>query len=315
MKEALKNVKLFTLILGLTAFGICGLIFLGIKLVDQEAGTNIGDYGGYISGIFGTALSLIAVILIYQTYHLQEKELKETREVLSQQQFFSLLEMLKGNTLDIVMIDKTPLGESKKYGGLDAINYIYSRYYNLFNLKDNSFNQKLIRYINKISSEDTKIKLEPLQHEGFFDDDGEYHPDYDTDKMAQAIHHWIVLDLKREKFLLEAVQKEVQGSRHETFKKLVRTIKFIWNIISKKDEELKGFYSELLISQLTQPQLILVFYTSLLHEEFSSLRPMFKDPILHDAIKPEALLRPIHLHNFRYNKAFYADNPDETFVY
>lgn len=70
---------------------------------------SIGNYGSFIGGLIGTVLSFVAVILVYQTYRLQEQELKETRDQLRKQQFettfYNMLNMINtiGNQLSITI--------------------------------------------------------------------------------------------------------------------------------------------------------------------------------------------------------------------
>jgi hypothetical protein len=99
----------------------------------------IGDYGGFMSGVLGTIISLVTVILVYRTFNLQKEELKlqrqeltQTREQLKKQQFetsfFQIMEMLKSEMNNTYfqeqILEREVTFEPKIFKGLEVFNYI-----------------------------------------------------------------------------------------------------------------------------------------------------------------------------------------------
>lgn len=82
-----------TAILILVSSGLVALLFPysilnGIKFLSFEINIDAyKDFASFVGGILGTTLSAIAVILIYQTYRLQDQELNATKQLIKEQKF------------------------------------------------------------------------------------------------------------------------------------------------------------------------------------------------------------------------------------
>ena len=152
---------------------------------------KLGGFGGFIGGLVGTYLTLIATFYVYKTYVKQKKELKSQkqeltlqRQLISQQQFentfFNMLNVhrelknnLRINEEDYIFNDI----RNKEILGVDVLSIIsndYKEFYKLFNsqgkfiklslLRKGKLYDKLFKKYIKKGDENTDSEIEYIKH-------------------------------------------------------------------------------------------------------------------------------------------------------
>ena len=136
--------------------------------VDHEVS---GNFGALFGGLFGTAISLSAVLLVWATYNVQRRELRNTKSLMQKQQFettfFNLLKMQNDIKNGIEFDTKNVLSyiENKEPTGVVHEAEFFSQakddFYRLFD-SDRSLSPKIIVkvwQIDDIVSDDTKYEI------------------------------------------------------------------------------------------------------------------------------------------------------------
>lgn len=247
---------------------------------------KLGGWGGFIGGLVGTYLTLIATLYVFKTFHYQRKELKSQKTELKDQKEFTKNQQFETTFFNLINVHRELKNSLKlesnneifenggwghqhvTYSGIEVISKIVSDFLKLYNhsdvfifgqANDNTFNDK----ISKILEEDF--------HERSIDD---YFSDPTNIKPELAIilddgwnennnspeYHLIKIN-----YLFKLLFKNYQNQISHYCRNVYHILKFI------KENELRDNkgeasrikfkqYANLFQSQLTVSEQILLFY-------------------------------------------------------
>jgi hypothetical protein len=245
-------------------FVLLGICIFPVKILATIQ--DYGNYGGFLGGTIGTVLSFVAVVLVYKTFHLQKKELEETKSLLKSQTFestfFHMLDMLSSIARDLDKSSKdkffTTFGDNLRY------------YFNV-----GSGNTKFMEYIYSELIAD-KESLEKLK-DAYTDDSNEYpyfYGDVYDEDLSRQIYKWVnASDANYELYVgrIFSFVYDKSGARtSHYFRHMYQLFKLIISQFPKKEEEkLRRFYINLVVAQLSANQLVVLFYNCLSDEGLS----------------------------------------------
>jgi hypothetical protein len=261
----------FKLVLG-CGFLMLLLLTLGIFIINK-GDVTLGDYGGFIGGLIGTGISFVTVILVYNTYHLQERELelqreelKETRNQLKKQQFetsfFNIMNMLKSVvndlTLKYIHFDREVDSSIENFNGLDVFKHV-------------SDSLKHYHYTGR--SQVKKFMSKRIYSK--YSDEFEFDPDETDYKILdEKIIKWINKNPSNEEFyvisLFDIINLDINGSLDP----FLNTIQFLLEEFEKIENS--TFYVKLIQSQLSKYQLLVLFYHGLIKSDLKYLLDQYK---------------------------------------
>lgn len=145
----MKNVSNISKLIGVVSLGaLIGVFALGFRNPDEFIA--MGAWGDLVGGALNPIFSLLALLAVLTTIHLQLQELKETREELKRSSkalesqietneaikfentFFELIKLYNSVTETIQKLETTAVQrlETKTYTGKNAIYLIYIKMYN-----------------------------------------------------------------------------------------------------------------------------------------------------------------------------------------
>jgi hypothetical protein len=324
MKE--KEDKLYSLQLILVCcLGLLTFIIPFLFLYQKDT-SFIGDYGGFLSGVLGTIISIVTVILVYRTFELQKKELKlqreelkETREQLKKQQFETVFYKM----LDTIYTLGRELKDSEKEDDFFVIfwrNMKY-KYENICNVRTytesryiNDVHKIEFDVIRKISEENenmfTPVPIKII-NDGFRGEIEVVELEY-----MRKLNSWIESDLKNEESVMGHLYFELfkiyQYRLGHFFRYIYNTIKYIEQEIKDPDptiqKEKREFYINLIQSQLSNYQLIIMFYNCISKISYNTKT---KTPVFRDKLNDYEFFQNIPLNLFinPRHQLFYPDTP------
>lgn len=247
------------------------VLLVPVLFVHKKDTSFIGDYGGFISGILGTAISFVTVVLVYNTFNLQKEELKATRKEFQLQN-----ETLKLQRFETTFFNMLGLFHkvSESLTNNDDFNKAGKLMKGVFNGhdddKDNLYRaqQHIIYSISKQSEKipnndsDMDSMIEWLRIEGLGAAD-----------LLQEVNQWRVSYEEAngkdamEKVLIEWIYEDIytrflQTKPSQFFRYLYNLIKFVKeSYLNDKANQQK--YINLIQINLSSHQLVMLFYNCL----------------------------------------------------
>ncbi len=279
-----------TLILNLLAYANTDLLNFSFKVNPQTS----SYFGNFIGGIVGTIFAFATILLVWMTYEVQKKELKETQTVLGLQQFeatfFELLKTQRVIKKSVSFHQKKRFATLKR-GGEPFSNVIsgdtffeaamkdFSNLYNIDRLDTNKWNKNitedefLVELYTGVN-EDNYPREQPIERIKFV------YKKY-FDRYHNYLGHYFRHTYHILNYLCEKMSKEFKAV--DTYNKRVF-------VINKYQ-----FYAEILQSQMSSSELFLMFYngicfpkTKMLIENFKLLENLsaedLADPELHPSL-------------------------------
>ncbi|MES2726868.1 MAG: putative phage abortive infection protein [Bacteroidota bacterium] len=234
--------------------------------------TNLGLSGDFIGGILGTIISLLSLIYLVSAFRLQKRELEETKKYLHKQQFestfFKMLDMINiiGNDLKIEDSENKPILQGnmfyRKFFNMMTANYKFEFIEPYSDLKNYHFTNFVTSHINNTDPDKSFYKEKPM-----WGNDNAYHVRND-------------FDVNLTKAWKEEHDKEFCGivytysyERFDTqlghlFRYIYNAMQFVINEC-KTDVSQQKIYINFIQAQLSNYQLVIMFYSGVSKTSFS----------------------------------------------
>lgn len=302
------------LLAGLTLLAFAILIFVwrdwNFDIQKQIQADKIGQFGDFVGGLVGSIWALAGVVLFYVALTEQRKDFRTNKDVLKAQ-----MEAL-GQQIKEFELQREELAETREVFKIQSDTLkkqqFESTFFNLLNIHHmivNSLDLTSIR--NKHPKNDPRVvlNLTPVERretvteittgrdcfvkfsKGLKNQYNNIKSEYPT--LPQ-------LELAQKAYL--KYYKRHQSDLGHYFRNLYHIFKFIK---SSKEED-KNRYTSIVRAQLSNDELVLLFYNCLV-EQGEKFRPYIEEFHLLKNINPETLIEP-DKHPGLYNSSAYGDN-------
>ena len=265
----------------------------------------ISTFGDFLSGFLGAAFGMITIYLVYQTFKSQKEELRLSRNLIQRQNFentfFSLLSSLNQIRNSLVVENKLENKKTHEFYKEEfrGIVFFENQKGNLH--KENFFDG--YDYIkNGFSSEQITEQLKQfLTQDSMFTKKYMHNVDYDTLDSNQ---------IKRIKLLATYYffYKRYTEFLDHYFQSVELIIKYInSSIIDTQDSTpIKEFYTDILQSQLSSPELFHIYHYCLLSEDYR--QTVLTTNILSRLYQGDLISEDVHK-SYYYNTIMLAETP------
>jgi hypothetical protein len=241
-----------------------------INIYFQSVKSNIeteSKFGDWFGGVIGTIISGITLIVVYITFISQRKELKVTQNQLQTQQFetvfFKMLDTIYTIGRDIQKEGFDGIGSGNEYRYDDFfIGFIrHMDYYYKNSEQNDNFVSLVNQSVRKISEENENVFRHPENPHGL------------VPNISVVFREWREQDNKNEEIFLGYLYyylfiEQSDSKLGHFFRYLYNSIKYIESEI--QDHNTRKTYVNLIQSQLSNYQLIVLFYSCFSRVSYNS---------------------------------------------
>lgn len=263
-KTILERVSHYIVIIVVTTLGL-------ILILPIFFGVNFGNYGSFIGGVLGTLISCVTVYLVYETYKLQSRELKLSRDELEMtrnQLGIQNFEVTFFNMLNMMAKISTDLRGLKDYAN-DSFQEATSRMKQLYLGGYNSKNEKINDFIILIAFK-MKQNQDGKKYDGIEYKEIENQLKGNQVMVNEIYKNW-KLNHPDDEQLIEWIFTYIYKNYYNTrlsqyFRYINGIIDFINNSFSSTSDLDIGRrmkYTNILQTQLSSFELVLLFYNCL----------------------------------------------------